>query len=61
MTDWLNDLEDLVDLYEHPEKFKKAAAGQFIFGFLVHVLPHLRAACRLLLDEDPDTFADFKG
>src|SRR5439155_8797625 len=54
MTDWLKDLEELRELYEHPEKNTPEEASTRVIGFLVHVLPHLNAAGRLLLDEVSD-------
>jgi hypothetical protein len=54
MTDWSKDLERLAELYKNPEKFTKADANQVVSGFLDHVIPHLRAAGRLLLDYSPD-------
>ena len=56
MTDWLDDLQRLVPLYEHPERADGKQAGSDIAGFLYHVVPHLKAAGRLLLDEIPDAF-----
>jgi hypothetical protein len=58
MTDWLQDLRELNDLYQHPEKAKLDDATIKIIGFLYHVIPHLKAAGRLLLDEIPDAFED---
>src|SRR5262249_35846894 len=58
MTDWLNDLDAIWQAYKNPEKTSKEAAGDAVFGFLVHALPHLMAAGRLLLDEIHDTFAE---
>jgi hypothetical protein len=56
MTDWLNDLEELTDLYRNPGKHKASKASTLVGGFLYHVIPHLKAAGRLLLDEIPDAF-----
>lgn len=56
MTDWLRDLEKIHDLYEHPEKHDPDEAYTFIIGFLYHVIPHLNAAGRLLLDEVSSPF-----
>ena len=56
MTDWLDDLDRLKAIYEHPEQFDRLEAGREIFGFLIHVIPHLKAAGRLLLDEISDPF-----
>jgi hypothetical protein len=55
MTDWLMDLQALMELYEQPEQSKDKAAST-ISGFLYHVIPHLNAAGRLLLDRIPDPF-----
>jgi hypothetical protein len=58
MTDWRSDLERLHDLYQHPEKADPDEACTFIIGFLYHVIPHLNAAGRLLLDEVRDPFVE---
>jgi hypothetical protein len=55
MTDWLDDLERLAKLYEEGE-LRKDKAAQTVAGFLYHVIPHLNAAGRLLLDNIPDPF-----
>jgi hypothetical protein len=60
MTDWLNDLDNLWEIYKNPESTSKEAAEDAVFGFLIHALPHLMAAGRLLLDEIQDTFAEVK-
>jgi hypothetical protein len=57
MTDWVTDLFEYADLVKHPEKHKKDEASEFLIGFLYHVVPHLNAAGRLLLDEIKDPFA----
>ena len=56
MTDWLDDLRRLTAIYEHPEKYDRQSAGCEVAGFLYHVVPHLKAAGRLLLDSIPDAF-----
>ncbi|SRR5260370_15429052 len=55
MTDWLDDLGSLVKLYEEGNLQKDEAAST-VAGFLYHVIPHLNAAGRLLLDHVPDPF-----
>jgi hypothetical protein len=56
MTDWVKDLRQLADLYEHPERYKKDAAEEIVFGFLVHAVPHLQAAARNLGAASRDIF-----
>jgi hypothetical protein len=56
MTDWLNDLDTLVKVYRAPEHVDRKIAREFLVGFLYHVIPHLNAAGRLLLDEVSDPF-----
>jgi len=56
MTDWTPDLTKLAELYNHPGKFNKKSAGDVVAGFLLHVIPHLRAAGRLMLDYIPEDF-----
>jgi hypothetical protein len=58
MTDCLPDLKKLNELYEHPDKAKLKDASIRIIGILYHIIPHLKAAGRLLLDEIPDAFED---
>lgn len=48
MTDWISDLERLAALYECPERFDRTTAGRAVYGFLIHALPHLMEAGRLL-------------
>jgi hypothetical protein len=57
MADWKDDLERLADLYNHPERRDEDAASTLVIGFLYHVIPHLNAAGRLLLDEIGDPFS----
>lgn len=61
MTDWLYNLRSLSDIYEHPDRFDPKTAGREIAGFLIHVIPHLKAAGRLLLDEISDPFEEPSG
>jgi hypothetical protein len=58
MLDWKGDLAQLAEIFEHPESQDKQATEEFLIGFLYHVVPHLNAAGRLLLDNIPDTFAE---
>ena len=58
LTDWCENLDELFDLYHHPEKYKPAEASKIVMGFLYHAIPHLKTAGRLLLDEIPDAFAN---
>jgi hypothetical protein len=57
MTDWIDDLQNLLELYGHPEQ-PQGNPAQTIAGFLYHVIPHLNAAGRLLLDRIPDPFKE---
>jgi hypothetical protein len=57
MTDWLDSLESLVKLYEEGA-LRKDKAAQTVAGFLYHVIPHLNAAGRLLLDRIPEPFKE---
>ena len=61
MTDWLNDLSRLNDLYAHPESYTKDEACDVVFGFFIHAMSHLKAAERILLDkqEQCDPFAPY--
>ncbi len=56
MTDWKDDLERLAEWFRNPECLDEEAASTLVIGFLYHVIPHLNAAGRLLLDEISDPF-----
>ena len=60
MTDWLSDFQRLKKMYDQPKKVDVEKASTFLIGFLYHVIPHLNAAGRLLLDEIPDPFTKAK-
>jgi hypothetical protein len=52
MTDWFNDLKNLNLLYADPVGMKPKDAQSVVFGFLIHAVPHLMAAARLLEGRD---------
>lgn len=56
MTDWLGDLKEVNQIYGYPEKCDLKKTTSQMIGILYHVIPHLNAAGRLLLDEVPDPF-----
>ena len=58
MTDWHTDLEGLCQLFVNADEQDEDSACEFVIGFLYHVIPHLNAAGKLLLDEIPDPFAE---
>jgi hypothetical protein len=60
MTDWQDDLQRLTDLFKNPDKYDEETASTLVIGFLYHVVPHLNAAGRLLLDEIGDPFSPVK-
>lgn len=47
MTDWDNDLKDLLELYESPSSFSDDEIQDRLFGFLIHVPNHVAAAKKL--------------
>ena len=57
LTDWIADIERLRGLFASPRNYDVEAASTLIVSFLIHVIPHLNAAGRLLLDEISDPFA----
>jgi hypothetical protein len=59
MTDWLGDLRELNDLYDHPENYTKDESCAVIYRFFMHAMSHLKAAERILFDRDEqcDPFA----
>lgn len=58
MVDWKDDLERLAHLFKKPEGLDAEGASNLLIGFLYHVVPHLNAAGRLLLDKIDDPFDD---
>jgi hypothetical protein len=61
LADWQDDLERLATLFKHPDQQDEDSASELVIGFLYHVIPHLNAAGRLLLDEVKDPFAGSKS
>ncbi len=58
MTDWIDDLERLSDVYKQPDKMDRKTAEEVVAGFLIHVISHLMEAGRLLLDYEPGFIFD---
>jgi hypothetical protein len=58
MTDWLGDLQELTNLYKHAEDVEIDKASTKLLSILYHMIPHLKAAGRLLAPAVPDAFAD---
>ncbi len=58
MTDWLPDLHRLKELVDAPESQTVEASRKVLAGFLVHAIPHLRAAGRILVGPPVDAFED---
>ena len=56
MLDWKSDLQQFAALVDDPTSMNAKEATTFLMGFLYHVVTHLNAAGRLLLDEVPDPF-----
>lgn len=48
MTDWKENLEDFVRLYEQPERLSDEEIQHIILVFLAHVPNHVAAAKKLL-------------
>ena len=57
MTDWKDDLERLAALFNNSDQQDEEAATALLIGFLYHVVPHLNAAARLLLDDTGNPFS----
>lgn len=50
MTDWLDDLQELIKFYNDPNKISSEEIEELLMDFLVHVPNHLAAASKLMLD-----------
>ena len=48
MTDWKEDLEELVELYERVEQLSDEQIRKVVIGFLAHVPNHVAAAKKLI-------------
>lgn len=55
MEECFDDFEEIVEVMRDSERVSEETA-QRVAGFIYHVVPHLRRAGRLLLDEIPDPF-----
>jgi hypothetical protein len=47
MTDWLADLEQLIAIYESPERATDEQVHEALSAFLIHAPAHLAAAAKL--------------
>jgi hypothetical protein len=56
MTDWLDDLDRLKTIFDQPDQADRRKVASEIAGILYHVIPHLKTAGRLLLDDVRDPF-----
>ena len=61
LTDCLDDLEGLSSWLRDPQRDDDDEAVSELVGMLYHIIPHLNAAGRLLLDEISDPFAGTKS
>ena len=61
MTDCKDDLDRLAKWFGNPECQEEEASSTLLIGFLYHVVPHLNAAGRLLLDRIDDPFTESGG
>ncbi len=48
MTDWKEDLEELIELYEKVDQLSNKQIRKIVIGFLAHVPNHLAAAKKLV-------------
>ncbi len=53
MTDWIEDLRRLAELYQQPEASDREQAGEIVSAFLIHVTAHVMEAARLMLNYEP--------
>jgi hypothetical protein len=62
MTELKSEVQRLAELYKDPGGQDQDATSDFVIGALYHVIPHLNAAGKLLLDEilDPFSNTDYK-
>ena len=48
MTDWKEDLEELIELYERADQLSDKQIRKIVIGFLAHVPNHVAAAKKLV-------------
>jgi hypothetical protein len=48
MTDWLDDLSDLCEVYQDPERHQAKAVEETLMRFLLHAANHIIAASKLM-------------
>lgn len=52
MTDWINDLSELVEFYESPDKFSDDEIYDRLLKFCIHAPAHIMAAAEIFLDKE---------
>lgn len=61
MTDWIDNLQQLHQFYEEPERHSDEEWDQAVYGGIIsHAIGHLLAASRLIDDDVSDPFADYR-
>ena len=58
MLDWKDDIDRFARWLDNPDATDAEEASTFVVSFLIHVVPHLNAAGRLLLGKIEDPFVD---
>ena len=58
MLDWKDDIDRFSRWLDNPDVTDAEEASTFVAAFLIHVVPHLNAAGRLLLDKIEDPFVE---
>ncbi len=48
MTDWIDNLESIIELYEKPDFYKAEDVNKILLDFLIHAPEHIIAASKLL-------------
>ena len=51
MTDWIDDLNDLVRFYSSPDSISVDEVNEILMRFSIHVPPHVMEAAEILLGE----------
>jgi hypothetical protein len=56
LADCRDDIRKPSEIMENSDQRDEAETTTFVMGALLHMVPHLKAAARLLWDEFPDPF-----
>jgi len=52
LTDWFDNLIELLEFFQYPDKYESVEVNKILLDFLIHVPNHIATAAKLMTDLD---------